>query len=62
MPSFIQAHEATITRDRPDLVQALTTYDGDGKGKGGLIQWNGEGSSQGQEVWVDRYALPRKLT
>ena len=57
MPLFIQAHEATIIRDRPDLVQALTAHDpGGGKGKGSLIQWHGEEQPDEQEVWVDRYA------
>lgn len=61
MPLFIQGHEATITRNRPDLVQALTAHDlGGGRGKGGLIQWHGEGLAQEQEVWVDRYAFVLK--
>ena len=61
VPLFVQGHEATITRDRPDLVQALTAHDlGDGKGKGGLIQWNGEGLTQERDVWVDRYAFALK--
>lgn len=52
---FVQAHEATIIRDRPDLAEALTAHD-HGGGKGGLIQWQAEGLPDGQEVWVDRYA------
>jgi hypothetical protein len=52
---FIQAHEAIIVRNRPDLVEVLTMHD-HGNGKGGLIQWHGDGPEQEREVWVDRYA------
>ncbi|KAF8523565.1 hypothetical protein JB92DRAFT_2704847 [Gautieria morchelliformis] len=54
-PLFIQGHEATITRGRPDLVDALTAHDrGGGKGTGGLIKWPGEGLADEQEVWDER--------
>jgi hypothetical protein len=49
----IQAHEATIIRNRPDLAEAVKTAD-EGGGKGGLIKWHGDSE---KDIWVDRYAF-----
>ncbi|KAF8509753.1 hypothetical protein BU17DRAFT_98632 [Hysterangium stoloniferum] len=58
---FVQAHEAAIVRNRPDLVEALTMHD-HGNGQGGLIQWHGDGPEPEVEVWVDRYDARLLLT
>ncbi|KAG8689238.1 hypothetical protein FRC08_011034 [Ceratobasidium sp. 394] len=44
----VQAFEADLVRDRPNLADAVERRDGAGGGRGGLIRW-GE-----SEVWVDR--------
>ncbi|KAG9124823.1 hypothetical protein FRC07_010103 [Ceratobasidium sp. 392] len=48
-PLRIQAYEADLVRDRPNLAEALERRDGEGVGRGGLIRL-GEG-----DVWVDRF-------
>ncbi|KIJ26818.1 hypothetical protein M422DRAFT_785124 [Sphaerobolus stellatus SS14] len=52
---FIQAHEATIIRNRPDLAAAVKSHEGGGGGgggKAGLIRWHGDSE---RDIWVDRY-------
>ncbi|KAG9080272.1 hypothetical protein FRC06_006847 [Ceratobasidium sp. 370] len=47
----VQAFEADLVRDRPNLADALERRDGEGVGggRGGLIRWDES------EIWVDRF-------
>ncbi|KAG8796152.1 hypothetical protein FRC12_003743 [Ceratobasidium sp. 428] len=49
-PLRIQAFEADLVRDRPNLAEAVEWRDGEGGRRGGLIRLSGEG-----DVWVDRF-------
>ncbi|KAG8680645.1 hypothetical protein FRC09_018079 [Ceratobasidium sp. 395] len=49
-PLRIQAFEADLVRDRPNLAEAVERRDGEGERRGGLIRLGGEGG-----IWVDRF-------
>lgn len=52
---LIEAHEVTIIRNRPDLVQAVKEHGVEGK-RGGLIRLNVDVAEKNRAIWVDRYA------